>query len=341
MTKTFMRQEIDEIPEAVARFLQNSATPAREIGEAIRKFDPLMIATIARGSSDHAAYFLKYAYEIALGLPCASLGPSLASIYGVVPRTGRAAIFAISQSGQSPDIIAMTEATRKGGGLTVALVNTLPSPLANACAHALDISAGPERSVAATKSFVCSVIAGLALLAEICPELRLSDALQAFPEKLKDALDCEWNDLVDDFENSRSVYVLGRGPSLAIAHEVALKFKETCAMHAEAYSAAEIMHGPIELAGRGFPVLALAARDSAEKNVAAIADELARNGTFVHASSSMCQIAQELPVPDAGHPLLNALVQIVPCYAFLEALSRRRGRDPDHPARLSKVTETI
>lgn len=336
-----MRKEIDEIPEAVARLLRNSAKPAREVGEAIRKFDPLMIATIARGSSDHAAYFLKYAFEIALGLPCASLGPSLASIYGIIPRTKRAAVFAISQSGQSPDIIAMTEATRQGGGLTIALVNTLPSPLTNVCTHALDISAGPERSVAATKSYVCSVIAGLMLLAELSPELHLQDALKAFPEKLEDALDCDWADLADHFENSRSAYVLGRGPSLAIAHEVSLKFKETCAMHAEAYSAAEIMHGPIELAQTGFPVLALAARDKAERNVAAIADDLARNGASVHATSPLCQLAHGLSVPDAGHPLLNALVQIVPCYAFLEALSRRRGRDPDHPARLSKVTETI
>jgi glucosamine--fructose-6-phosphate aminotransferase (isomerizing) len=300
-----------------------------------------MFATIARGSSDHAAYFLKYAFEIGLGLPCTSLGPSLASIYGVVPHVGRATVIAISQSGQSPDIIAMTEAARKGGALTVALVNTIPSPLADSCAHALDIAAGPEKSVAATKSFVCSVIAGLMLLAEIRPELRLGGALQRFPEILKDALDCEWADLAENFENSRSVYVIGRGPSLAIAHEVALKFKETCAMHAEAYSAAEIMHGPIELAGSGFPVLALAARDRAETNVAAIADELARKGASVHATSPLCQTAPVLPVPDAGHPLLNALVQIVPCYAFLEALSRRRGRDPDHPARLSKITETI
>lgn len=341
MMKTFMRKEIEEIPEAVARLLRDSAEPAGDIAEAIRKSDPLMFATIARGSSDHAAYFLKYAFEIALGLPCASLGPSLASIYGVVPRVNRAAILAISQSGQSPDIITMTEATRKGGGLTIALVNTLPSPLANICAHALNISAGPERSVAATKSYVCSVIAGLMLLAELSPDPGLPDALRAFPEKLRNALDCDWGNLVDDFENSQSVYVLGRGPSLAIAHEVALKFKETCAMHAEAYSAAEIMHGPIELAGRGFPVLALAARDRAEQNVAAIADDLARNGTFVHATSPLCRAARILPVPDAGHPLLNALVQIVPCYVFLEALSRRRGRDPDHPARLSKVTETI
>jgi glucosamine--fructose-6-phosphate aminotransferase (isomerizing) len=341
MTKTFMRQEIDEIPEAVARLLRDSVEPVREIGEAIRKFDPLMIATVARGSSDHAAYFLKYAFEIALGLPGASLGPSLASIYGVVPRTDRAVVLAISQSGQSPDIISMTEATRQGGALTIALVNTLLSPLADSCAHALDISAGPEKSVAATKSFVCSVVAGLALLAEIGAEASLVNALQAFPEKLKDALDCEWPDLADQYENSGSVYVIGRGPSLAIAHEASLKFKETCAMHAEAYSAAEIMHGPIELAGTGFPVLALAARDKAEGNVAKIADELARNGASVHATSPMCQSAHVLPVPDAGHPLLNALVQIVPCYAFLEDLSRQRGRDPDRPARLSKVTETI
>lgn len=339
MGESFMSREIDEIPEAAGRLIESSAAMA-DIANSFVKHDPAVMVTIARGSSDHAALFLKYAFEITLGLPCASLGPSLASIYGVVPRMERGAAIAISQSGQSPDIVAMMRAAREGGALTVALVNTLPSPLAESSAFAVDLAAGPERSVAATKSFVSSVLAGLALLAKIAPANGLGEALAAFPQRLAEALDADWSRMEDDLEDAHSLYVLGRGPSLAIASEVALKFKETCGLHAEAYSAAEVLHGPVELVGPGFPVLALAGRDSASASVHDVADKLARDGAAVHVAAPDEVHASTLRVPQAGHPLLDALIQIVPCYAFIERLARRRGRDPDRPARLSKVTET-
>jgi len=341
MSATYMRREIEEIPEAAERLLAGAAPAVAEAARAFRSRDPLVVATVARGSSDHAAHFLKYAYELVLGIPGASLGPSLASVYGLVPRLERAVVIAISQSGQSPDIVSMTKAARNGGGSTIALVNTLPSPLADASDVAIDIAAGPERSVAATKSFVNSIIAGLALLAELEPAGSLKSALAAFPQRLHEALDAKWAPLVEDLADARSLYVLGRGPSLAIAGETALKFKETCGIHAEAYSAAEVMHGPVELVEPGFPVIALAGRDRAEASVAEIADELASKGAIVHATTAICRQAALLHVPAAGHPLLDALIQVVPAYTCLEALSRRRGRDPDAPARLRKITETV
>lgn len=340
MTASFMSREIAEIPEAAERFLDTSRAAINDLADSFRQHDPAVVLTVARGSSDHAALFLKYAFEITLGLPCASLGPSLASIYGVVPHTRRAVALAISQSGQSPDIVAMMRAARDGGGLTVALVNTMPSPLAEVSAFAVDLAAGPERSVAATKSFVSSVLAGLALLAAIEPENGLGDPLAAFPKRLSEALNADWSQVADGLEEANSLYVLGRGPSLAIAAEVALKFKETCGLHAEAYSAAEVLHGPVELVDRGFPVLALAGCDRASKSVREVADNLADEGTAVHVATSLEGRAPHLSVPAAGHPLLDALIQIVPCYTFIEALARHRGRDPDRPARLAKVTET-
>jgi glucosamine--fructose-6-phosphate aminotransferase (isomerizing) len=341
MTATHMRREIEEIPQAVERLLKSVGDDVARTAEAFARADPLVIATVARGSSDHAAHFLKYAYELTLGLPGASLGPSLASVYGLVPRLERAVVMAISQSGRSPDIVSMTAAARRGGACAIAFVNTLPSPLAEVCDFAVEISAGPERSVAATKSFVCSIAAGLALLAELEASGSLRAALAEFPGRLREALACDWSQLVEPLLHANSLYVLGRGPSLAIAGEVALKFKETCGVHAEAYSAAEVMHGPVELVAPGFPVIGLAGRDAAEASVAEIADRLAQQGAIVHATTSLCRRAASLPVQQAGHPLLDALIQVVPAYLFLEMLSRRRGRDPDAPKRLRKVTETV
>ena len=257
-----------------------------------------------------------------------------------MPRLERAAFIAISQSGQSPDIVSLTSAAGRGGARTFALVNTLPSPLADISDHAIDISAGPEKSVAATKSFVCSVVAGLMLLAKLKPATPLAAALAALPANLERA-SCRLEQHGRLYADARSLYVLGRGPSLAVAGEVALKFKETCGIHAETYSTAEVMHGPVELVGPDFPVIALASRDQSEASVAEIADRLAATGARVHATTRLCRKAIALPVPDAGHPLLNALIQVIPAYLFLEALSRRRGRNPDAPARLRKVTETV
>src|SRR4051794_22312654 len=163
---THMRIEIEEIPDATHRLLTNSGTQLAAAGEKLRELQPVMIATIARGSSDHAAAYIKYAIELTAGVPVASIGPSIMSIYGRELRLDRSAVVAISQSGKSPDIVGMAGSAARNGAVTIALTNTAGSPLANAARFAIDLSAGPERSVAATKSFVSSVVAGLLLLAE-------------------------------------------------------------------------------------------------------------------------------------------------------------------------------
>jgi glucosamine--fructose-6-phosphate aminotransferase (isomerizing) len=335
-----MRAEIDEIPDAVARLLDDSSAAIADAAAALKKADPYVVVTVARGSSDHAAYFLKYAVELTCGIPVASLGPSLASVYDVTPKLAGGAAFAISQSGKSPDIVALARAVRRGGALTVALANTVPSPLAGACDHAIDIAAGPERSVAATKSFVCSIAAGLAVLAAWSGQATLARAVAKLPDDLARALKLSWSPLEEGLAGAESIFVLGRGPVSAIAHEAALKFKETCGVHAEAYSAAEVLHGPVELVGPRFPVLALAARDAAEASIATVADDLAMQGAIVFASSIRCQTATRLPFAESGHPITDALLPVVPFYGFVEAWSRARGRNPDVPARLKKVTET-
>jgi glucosamine--fructose-6-phosphate aminotransferase (isomerizing) len=337
---THMRQEIDEIPDAVSRLLEHSSSSLEKAGRALREKDPAFLVTIARGSSDHAAHFIKYAIEQRAGRAVASIGPSLASIYGKSLKLDQAAAISISQSGKSPDIVAMAGSATKSGALTIALTNTLPSPLAEASNHAIDIAAGPELAVAATKSFVNSIVAGLAILAEWTEDKNLKGSIAAFPEKLRLATKLNWQELADELGEAESLYMLGRGPALAIASEAALKFKETSEMHAEAYSSAEVLHGPVALVGRRFPVITFAARDDAEKSVIETADGLTAKGALAFITANDAKSARRLPFVDTGHPLTDALALIVPFYGFVEAWSRSRGFNPDAPPALKKVTET-
>ncbi|WP_312414243.1 SIS domain-containing protein [Shinella sp.] len=338
--QTNMRKEINEIPEAAARVLAQSTGAIKAAGAALRERDPQFFVTVARGSSDHAALFLKYAIELTAGRPVASLGPSLASIYGARLKLASGAAIAISQSGKSPDIVAMADGATKGGAVSIALTNTLPSPLAEACTHSLDLSAGPELSVAATKSYVNSIVAGLAVLAEWTGDTALANAVQDLPEHFAKAVALDWSGLAGDLKDTQSLYVLGRGPGLAIASEAALKFKETSGMHAEAYSSAEVVHGPVALVGPSFPVIALAARDAAEASVTGMADGLAERGAYACVTSDSAKTARTLPFVATGHPITDALALIVPFYGFVEAWSRGKGLDPDKPVNLKKVTET-
>jgi glucosamine--fructose-6-phosphate aminotransferase (isomerizing) len=338
--QTHMRREVAEIPDAAARLLEGGEKILAEAGRGIRERDPRFVVSVARGSSDHAASFLKYAIELTAGIPVASVGPSIASIYGARLKLDGTVCLSISQSGKSPDIVAMAKQAKAGGALTVALTNTPDSPLARASDFPIDILAGPERSVAATKSFVNSAVAGLALMAHCTDDGELLAALKRLPGALRQAVACDWIDIADALEGERSLFILGRGPSYAIACEAALKFKETCGMHAEAYSAAEVMHGPLALVGPGFPVLALAARDASEASVAETADALAAKGAEVFITSLRSGQAHQLPHVATGHPLTDPLPLIVSFYAFVEALARRRGLNPDEPRNLRKVTET-
>ncbi len=337
---THMRQEIDEIPDAASRLLSSASDDLQAAGKALRAFDPAFLITIARGSSDHAAHFLKYAIEQQAGRAVASIGPSLASIYGKSLKLDKAAAISVSQSGKSPDIVALAQSAAAAGALTLSLTNTRPSPLSDACAHAIDINAGPELAVAATKSFFNSVLAGLAVLAEWTVDADLQRSIRQLPEKLHQAITLDWKDLAAELGDADSLYMLGRGPSLAIASEAALKFKETSEMHAEAYSSAEVLHGPVALIDRRFPVVTFAARDAALMSVLTTADSLAEKGALAFVTADGASHARRLPFVETGHPLTDSLALIVPFYGFVEAWSRSRGFNPDAPVALKKVTET-
>lgn len=336
-----MAREVSEIPAVVAGFLDHSKDHFRRAAQTMRDLDPRLLATVARGSSDHAATYLKYAAELAAGLPVASIGPSIASIYGRTLNLDRAACIGISQSGKSPDIVEMMQSARRGGALAIAITNHADSPMAQASDHCLPLNAGVEASVAATKTFVTSVVAGLALLAEWQQDAALLQAVNDLPTHFEQALSLDWSPLSARLARSQSAFVLGRGPAFAIASEAALKLKETCGVHAESYSAAEVLHGPSAIVQAQFPVLALGVEDAALPHVVATAERLAKQGADVFLTGATADGCTRLPSLSGVQPLVAPLVLAVSFYAFVESLARRRGFDPDVPPHLRKVTETI
>ena len=341
MTQTHMAREVAEIPEAAARFLDRSRIAVVAAAAALRRQNPGLVATVARGSSDHAATYLKYAIELEAGIPVASVGPSIASIYHRPLRLAGAACIGISQSGRSPDIVEMMRSAGEGGALSIAITNHADSPMAQASAHCLPLQAGEERSVAATKTFVTSVLAGLSLLAEWREDDALRAAVAGLPAALEQAVALDWEPLSARLSRAPSAFVLGRGPGFAVANEAALKFKETCGIHAESYSAAEVLHGPAAIVQANFPVLALGVEDAALPQLCATAERLAAQGADVFVTGADVAGATRLPSVPGLHPIVAPLVMIAAFYAFVEGLARRRGFDPDTPPHLRKVTETV
>jgi glucosamine--fructose-6-phosphate aminotransferase (isomerizing) len=340
MSHSQVLQDIHAAPDAVRHMLSVNRAVLPDLAKRLRALKPRAVVTIARGSSDHAATFFKYLCEIRLGIPVASLGPSLATLYRAPLRMDGLASLAISQSGASPDLVALQEAVRLSGAMTMAAVNAKDSPLADASDVALDLAAGPELSVAATKSFIASAALGAALVAHWVEDVDLIEALERLPERIAASIDCDWSVAVEFLADMRSMYVVGRGPGLAMAGEAALKLKEMCGLHAEAYSAAELLHGPVALVGPDFPVLMLAGGIS-DRTPASLAARLAADGVPVFLAGGEAEGVACLPVAASDHPFTDHIARIASFYVFAEALARRRGLDPDKPPRLKKVTRTF
>ncbi|MEX0306802.1 MAG: SIS domain-containing protein [Ruegeria sp.] len=337
---TQMRREINEIPFAVDRLLTDGADAITKTASAIRESDPNFLISVARGSSDHACSYLKYASELLLGLPMASVGPSVKSIYGVDMRCPDTLCISVSQSGQSPDIVQLTRSLTEGGAYSVAITNDTKSALAGVASSSLPIHAGPELSVAATKTFVTSLVTGLWLLAEVKGDDDLLAAIRKLPEALSKAITCDWGAVVEAVDG-QSLFTLGRGTSWAISNEAALKFKETCQIHAESYSAAEVLHGPVSIVDQGFPVIAFSSGDAAETNVAEVADALAQKGARVFATTDQVTSAVSLPHIRTSHWMTDPIATIASFYGMVESVAMRRGINPDAPRHLRKVTETV
>ena len=339
---SLMAAEIAEAGARLAEALRENAGPTVALAARLKALAPPLIATNARGSSDHAAAFVKFLVETELGLPCASIGPSIASLYGKRLRLGGAALISISQSGRSPDIVAMQHAAREAGALTIALVNDAASPLALGAEAALPLCAGAERSVAATKSALLSMALACAIVAAWSGGADLARALAKLPEILARGGQPPPEALLAPLVAARSLYVIGRGATFPVASEAALKLKETAAIHAEAFSSAEVLHGPAGIVQDGFPVLAFAPQDAARPGFFETLERLASFGAApLLIDARMHPRWPTLTAPRAGHAALDAIAALHAFYGVAEVVALRRGRNPDAPPHLSKVTQTV
>lgn len=335
-----MHTEAAEAAEVVRRQVDLNADALRELGAALRKRAPRAAVTCARGSSDHAATFAKYLIETHARILTSSAAPSMSSIYDASTNLNDVVFIAISQSGKSPDLLASARNARECGALVVALCNTPGAPLEGVAHYTVPLHAGPEKSVAATKSFIASLSAIVHLVAEWSEDAALVDALSIAPSQLRRAFELDWSAALEPLREATNLFVIGRGYGLAIAQEAALKFKETCGLHAEGFSAAEVQHGPMALVGAGFPILAFSQSDDTRPGIETVSREFAARGATVMLAGGKVPRARALPVIDA-HAVIQPMLMIQSFYRFAAELAESRGFDPDVPPHLRKVTETV
>lgn len=347
-SRSWMLEEAQAAPQCVARLLEQDAAAYASLAEHLRQRPTDALLTLARGSSDHAAQHLAYLVMARLSRLVTSLPMSIVTLYGARLPAAALQCFVFSQSGQSPDLVEPARSLRAAGAGIVALVNDTASPLASAAEFVLPLHAGQERSVAATKSYIAQLVAGARLVAAWQQDATLAAAVAALPEALAAAAALDWSVAVARLQGAEQLFVIGRGPGLAVAQEAALKFKETCAMHAEAFSGAEVQHGPMALVGQGFPVLVLAPRGPTQAGLLELALRLHARGAGVLLAVPEAQRAvleaqgvPTLPLAITGHEDLDAIAVVQSFYPMVEALARSRGRNPDQPPFLAKVTRTL
>ena len=314
---------------------------ARIRGEFLRA-GPQQIMTIARGSSDHAATYAKYLIEIGTGIPVSSYSPSLTSIYGVVPKGLERTLFlAISQSGRSSDLLMTAKAVKDECASLVAIVNDEQSPLASISSLLIPQLAGEEVSVAATKSFIATLSSILQLAGHCAGRSEFVEAAARLPELLDEAGKLDWGEAIAPLCQTSSMFVIGRGTTLGIAQEAALKLKEVCGIHAEAFSAAEVRHGPMQLVCKGFLVLVFVPEDAGSTGIKELVDDfVARQATVITVGESYGG-SISLPVVKNAAASNAPICMMQSFYHLAATVSQFRGLDPDRPRYLRKVTSTL
>ncbi len=337
---TQMLLEAREAPAAVARQLAHDDKEYNDFGAFLRDRAPASILTVARGSSDHAAHFMAYLIMARLGRLVTSLPMSLITLYQSQIACEGLVSLAFSQSGQSPDLVAPTRFFSAGGACTAAFVNDPVSPLAQAAQWVFPLHAGAETSVAATKSFITQLVAGARIVAAWQQDLALDTALVDLPRVLSRAANADWTTAVETLRDVDRLFVIGRGTGLPVALEAALKFKETCGIQAEAFSGAEVKHGPMALIEEGYPLLVFAPRGPAQAGLLALAEEMRARGARVLLAAPNGTPGANLPLSETGAVELDPISVIQSFYPMVEALARARGLNPDQPRHLAKVTRT-
>jgi len=337
---SLMLKEARSAADYVAVQLTRDQDRYAALGARLRAAPPANIVTVARGSSDHAAAYCAYLIMARLGRIVASLPMSLVTLNHAPLQVRDALAIAISQSGQSPDVVEPIRYFHTQGAATVALVNHADSPLASAAQWSLPLHAGVESSVAATKSFIASLVASALLVAHWQDDAALLNALAQLPDALRAACACDWSEAVQALTPADRLMIVGRGIGFPLALEAALKCKETCAIQAEAFSGAEIKHGPMALIEEGYPLLMFAIRGPSQTGMLALAAEMRVRGAKVLLAAPEDVVERDLTLPVAATPDLDPIVAIQAFYVMAAQLSAARGMDADRPRHLNKVTKT-
>lgn len=340
---TFMRSEIAEQPEVFERSLA-SAGRIEPIAEAIRDFQPRFVLFAARGTSDHAALYGKYLFEIESGLPVGLMSPSSITIYGAEPKLKDTLVIVISQSGGSPDLVETARKARSCGGLVLGITNSPDSELAHNVDLHIDVLAGVERAVAATKSYSAQMLALWILIKflnrqDIASAQGLSKAAQEILSRHH-----EFESIAESLREADRLILTGRGYSLPSALEAALKIAETSYFDAHAFSAADLLHGPMAMVANNTPVIAVSPPGVAQNSITPTLERLSETTSRLivfgpssqsHFGSSSFTIDHSLPDD------LSPLVEIIALQEVIVRMAIMRGHNPDAPRGLSKVTKTL
>ncbi len=340
ISNTLMYKEAAQAGAAVQEQIVRNQDKFRQIGAYLRENPPRFAITVGRGSSDHAGVYARYLIETQIGIITSPASPSVSSVYGAPLQTNKALCLAISQSGKSPDLIATIRDMRLRGAYSVALINAEGSPLAGNADQTIPLCAGLEESVAATKSFITSMSAVLQLVAHWKNDKILIELVNSLPKQLESAWELDWSAAVPAFVTASNLFVLGRGIGYGLTREAALKFKETCSIHAESYSSAEVLHGPAAIIKNGFPILAFSQNDETRPGLRNTLNTIAKNGGNVFVAGLSNTSFTELPTISA-HPLIQPILMAQSFYKMVNTIALERGYNPDTPANLSKVTETV
>ena len=341
-----LSREIFEQPAALARLLEQRDV-VETAAERIRSFDPAWVTIAARGTSDNAARYAQYVFGAHNNLSVGLAVPSLITLYDAAPKMDKALVLGISQSGQSPDIVAVVKAAREQGAATLAISNDPGSPLALASAACLPLCAGEEKAVAATKTYSTQLLALAMLSAALDDDESRWDDLERVPALVEETLGLNRSieSAVSRFTKARQLLVVGRGFNYSTAFEIALKVKETSYIVAEPYSVADLLHGPVAIVEPGFPVMLVAPAGAAYDDAVELMSLLEKRGAEVVVLSSeralLARAPSSLRIPENVPEWISPIVAIVAGQMWALGLALAKGLDPDHPRGLSKITLTL
>ncbi|WP_434926836.1 glucosamine-6-phosphate deaminase NagB-II [Shewanella sp. HL-SH2] len=331
-TNTIMEQEARTAPQKIAEQLKANESITTLLGEKLREFKPKFVMIVGRGSSDHAGVFAKYLFEIEAGIPTFAAAPSVASVYGKTLQLEGGLVIVISQSGRSPDILAQARMAKNAGAYCVALVNDETAPIKDIVDVVVPLRAGEEKAVAATKSYLATLSAILQVAAKWTQSESLAQAVDSLPQALQTAVDAEPQLTAESLDGVKNLVVLGRGLGYAVSKEIALKMKEVCSIHAEAFSSAEFLHGPVTLVEKKLAIVDVCINDeSYASHVEQIDNVNQRGADLVHLNQTAADI----------HPRVAPLALLQRFYIDVAAVAIARGINPDQPAGLKKVTQTL